>query len=111
MKRMLLLLLVLNFPAVLCAWTINLSWDHVLDAHTHSAVGVYDILGDSLPELLIPGNHYLYCFSAAGDSLWTFEPFSNYFPAPSSPIAADIDKFAFPVSHYKYAEGIQPLRA
>ncbi len=91
MKRMLLLLLVLNFPAVLCAWTINLSWDHVLDAHTHSAVGVYDILGDSLPELLIPGNHYLYCFSAAGDSLWTFEPFSNYFPAPSSPIAADID--------------------
>jgi outer membrane protein assembly factor BamB len=78
-------------PASTCAWTINLSWSHVLDAHTHSAIGIYDILGDSVPELLIPGNQKLYCFSAEGDSLWTFEPFSNYFPAPSSPVAADID--------------------
>jgi outer membrane protein assembly factor BamB len=91
MRKISFLLLVISFPAVLFAWTINLSWNHVLDAHTHSAVGIYDVLGDSVPELLIPGNHNLYCFSAAGDSLWTFEPFSNYFPAPSSPIAADID--------------------
>lgn len=91
MRKFLYLPFVLFFPVALSAWTISLSWNHVLDAHTHSAVGIYDVFGDSVPELLIPGNQHLYCFSAAGDSLWTFEPFSNYFPAPSSPVAADID--------------------
>lgn len=91
MKKALPILVIVCVPHFLWAWSIGLSWSHGLDAHTHSAVGIYDVLGDSLPELLIPGNQKLYCFSAAGDSLWTFEPFSNYYPAPSSPIAADID--------------------
>ncbi len=91
MKKVLIVLGIICMPHFLCAWSIDLSWSHGLDAHTHSAVGIYDVLGDSMPELLIPGNQKLYCFNAAGDSLWTFEPFSNYYPAPSSPIAADID--------------------
>jgi outer membrane protein assembly factor BamB len=83
--------LILFIPMYLSAWTFNLSWDEVLDAHTTSATGIYDILGDSVPELLIPGNQNLYCYGAEGQYLWTFTPYSTYFPAVSSPIASDID--------------------
>lgn len=89
MKYIIFILVII--PLSLSAWTINLSWDKVLDAHTTSATGIYNILGDSVPELLIPGNKHLYCFSASGESLWTFTPYANYFPAVSSPVAADID--------------------
>lgn len=78
-------------PVYLSAWSFNLSWDEALDAHTTSGTGIYDILGDPVPELLIPGNQNLYCYSAEGQYLWTFTLYSTYFPAVSSPIAADID--------------------
>lgn len=83
--------IVFLFPLFVIAWTFNPAWDTPLDAHGTSATGIYDINGDMAPELLIPGNHNLYCYSATGDSLWVFAPFSNYFPAVSSAIAADID--------------------
>lgn len=82
---------IIFIPVYLSAWTFNLSWDEALDAHTTSGTGIYDIMGDSVPELLIPGNQNLYCYSAGGQYLWTFTPYSTYFPAVSSPIAADID--------------------
>ncbi len=89
MKKIIAFLIV---PGVILAWDLNLSWNKTLDAHTFSAPGIYDITGDSLPELLVPGNRILYCLnSVTGDTIWTFAPESNYFPAVSSPIAADID--------------------
>ncbi len=57
-----------------------------------SATGIFDIDGDSMPELLVPGNSRLYCFDQSGGLRWSFAPVSNYFPAVSSPVAADIDR-------------------
>lgn len=85
------LILIIGIPVFLCAWTIDSSWTKQFDSHGSSAVGIYNILGDSVPELLIPGSAHLYCFSATGESLWTFAPGATYFPTISSPVAADID--------------------
>ncbi len=86
-------IIAITIPVMIFSWSLRLSWNKTLDAHTFSATGIYDIDGDSMPELLVPGNRTLYCLrSINGDTIWTFTPFSNYFPAVSSPIAADIDR-------------------
>jgi len=73
------------------AWTADTLWMKTFDGHSMSATGMFDLDGDSVPELLVPGNAYLYCYDAAGNLRWSFRPASQYFPAVSSPVAADIN--------------------
>lgn len=72
-------------------WQIESVAVQGLGAHGMSATGIFDIDGDSVPELLVPGNSRLYCFDHTGGLRWSFAPMSNYFPAVSSPLAADLD--------------------
>jgi outer membrane protein assembly factor BamB len=73
------------------AWTADSVWAVNLDAHSMSATGIFDLDHDSVPELLVPGNGHLYCYDTAGALRWNFTPASQYFPAVSSPVAADIN--------------------
>ncbi|MEO0021746.1 MAG: PQQ-binding-like beta-propeller repeat protein [candidate division WOR-3 bacterium] len=73
------------------AWDVELVRIFNLGSHGMSATGIYDLDGDSIPEILIPGNSQLYCYDTSGSLHWQFTPLSHYFPAVSSPIAADID--------------------
>lgn len=73
------------------AWPVELVRSTGLDNNGTSATGIFDLDGDSVPELLVAGNTHLYCYDAAGTIRWMFTPASNYFPAVSSPVAADID--------------------
>jgi len=73
------------------AWTVDTVWLKPLDGHSMSATGIFDVNGDSVSELLVPGNSYLYCCDTTGTTVWSFKPASQYFPAVSSPVAADIN--------------------
>jgi outer membrane protein assembly factor BamB len=73
------------------AWDVQLVRTFPLDNHGMSATGIYDIDGDRIPEILIPGNSQLYCYDTGGNLRWSFTPLSHYFPAVSSPVAADLD--------------------
>lgn len=73
------------------AWDVELIRSFNFGFHGMSATGIYDLDGDSIPEILIPGNSQLYCYDTSGSLRWQFTPVSHYFPAVSSPVAADID--------------------
>ncbi|MGQ9708670.1 MAG: FG-GAP-like repeat-containing protein [bacterium] len=77
--------------AVVYAWDVELVRSWGLGAHGMSAAGIFDLDGDSVPEILVPGNSRLYCYDTAGNERWSFTPLSHYFPAVSSPVVADID--------------------
>jgi outer membrane protein assembly factor BamB len=89
-NRVLVLFAFVSASAAL-AWTADTIWNRSLDGHSMSATGIFDLDGDSVPELLVPGNANLYCIDTAGTTRWSFRPASNYFPAVSSPVAADIN--------------------
>ncbi|MBM3316170.1 PQQ-like beta-propeller repeat protein, partial [candidate division WOR-3 bacterium] len=72
-------------------WQADSVWVRSMGGHSMSATGIFDLDGDSVPELLVPGNSRLDCYDTAGTQRWSFAPMSNYFPAVSSPVAADID--------------------
>ncbi len=78
-------------PGAASGWTFDLVRTIGLDNHSSSATGIFDLDGDGVPELLVPGNARLYCYDVNGIIRWQFLPASNYFPAVSSPVAADID--------------------
>jgi outer membrane protein assembly factor BamB len=61
-----------------------------------SATGLFDLNGDRIAEFLIPGNAWLYCYDTAATPCWTFRPASNYFPAISSALAADLNNDGSP---------------
>lgn len=73
------------------AWSIARVQKFGLDGHSMSATGLFDLSGDSVAEFLVPGNASLYCYDTAAALRWSFRPASNYFPAISSAVAADLD--------------------
>lgn len=73
------------------SWDVQLVRSWSLGAHGMSATGIFDLDGDSVPEILVPGNSRLFCYDTAGNERFSFTPLSHYFPAVSSPVAADID--------------------
>ncbi|UCG43220.1 MAG: VCBS repeat-containing protein, partial [candidate division WOR-3 bacterium] len=91
MRTTAFLLILLLAAAGSRAWDIGLMMTRRLDGPGMSASGLFDLDADSVPELLVPGNKRLYCLDTAGVEQWRFEPASQYFPAVSSPLAADID--------------------
>lgn len=91
MKPIVLLAMLLLLSGSAAGWTFDLVRTIGLDNHGMSATGVFDLDGDDVPELLVPGNARLYCCDVNGIVRWLFTPASNYFPAVSSPVAADID--------------------
>ena len=48
------------------AWTADTVWMKNLDGHSMSATGIFDLDRDSVPELLVSGNGFLYCYDTAG---------------------------------------------
>jgi len=83
------LVLFLSAPAQ--GWDIGLRWSRQLDGHSMSATGLFDLDQNSVPELLVAGNSHLYCYDTAGNLAWSFVLASNYWPAVSAPLAADIN--------------------
>jgi len=98
------------------AWDVELVRNWSLGSHGMSAAGIFDLDGDSVPEILIPGNSRLYCYDTAGNERWSFTPTSHYFPAVSSPVVADIDHngrlevvFSTPAAVYVLAPDASPI--
>ncbi|MEO0068795.1 MAG: FG-GAP-like repeat-containing protein [candidate division WOR-3 bacterium] len=90
MKNWLIIAVVVVFGSGY-AWDVNLLRSWSLGAHGMSAPGIFDLDGDSVPEILVPGNSRLFCYDTTGNERFSFTPLSHYFPAVSSPVAADID--------------------
>ncbi|MEO0078565.1 MAG: FG-GAP-like repeat-containing protein [candidate division WOR-3 bacterium] len=72
------------------AWNVARVHKFGLDGHSMSATGLFDLTGDGSAEFLVPGNAWLYCYDSGAALRWSFRPASNYFPAISSALAADL---------------------